>query len=344
MHFYCQCLNVTIDVLEINDNQETQTHILANDLIRFVNLPHEWFECNISSDLRIRIAWQSLFQSISIRDMKLNRCLVCNQYTHITNNDTNKMLINKDLLNDITVKDIYLDSNYSKITKIVLPTRINGLPMTNFLGSQDETFQRECELVRQLYRQSIDDADRETEEKIRLYQHEQEQILDTKTEAIYKELDTFLSVMRAIPRYASSTKTSPILQPSNSYISENSMESGFGSDIFDANGTDLSRQSSTTERTFSERISNLDDEIIDDPMFDNTGWFSGRDNSSNYSTSLPQDIAFRPYTIPQPNNDDSNDLERIGKSFRELSQSLMCTDGTEVFGDLPSPRLNARQT
>lgn len=45
------------------------------------------------------------------------------------------------------------------------------------------------------------------------------------------------------------------------------------------------------------------------------------------------------------NNDNENtDLERIGKSFRDLSQSLMCTDGTELFGDLPSPRLNAKQT
>jgi len=74
--------------------------------------------------------------------------------------------------------------------------------------------------------------------------------------------------MRSIPRYTSSIKTSPILQTSSSYINENrfnfdlflwemkffififfdSMESGFGSDIFDANGTDLSRQSSTFER------------------------------------------------------------------------------------------------
>ena len=43
-------------------------------------------------------------------------------------------------------------------------------------------------------------------------------------------------------------------------------------------------------------------------------------------------------------DDDQNDLERIGKSFRQLSQSLMCTDGTELFGDLPSPRLNFRAT
>ena len=31
----------------------------------------------------------------------------------------------------------------------------------------DETSQRECKLVQQLYRQSLEDADRETEEKIR---------------------------------------------------------------------------------------------------------------------------------------------------------------------------------
>lgn len=42
-------------------------------------------------------------------------------------------------------------------------------------------------------------------------------------------------------------------------------------------------------------------------------------------------------------DDGSDDLERIGKSFRDLSRS-MCTDGTELFGELPSPRLNSRQT
>ena len=41
--------------------------------------------------------------------------------------------------------------------------------------------------------------------------------------------------------------------------------------------------------------------------------------------------------------DDAADLESIGKSFRDLSRS-MCTDGTELFGDLPSPRLNSRRT
>ena len=75
----------------------------------------------------------------------------------------------------------------------------------------DEIFQREYNLAQQLYRQTIEDADRETEEKIqyadellekkriffmnfliRMYQYEQEQLLRARTETIYKELDTFL--------------------------------------------------------------------------------------------------------------------------------------------------------
>ncbi|CAF2990323.1 unnamed protein product [Rotaria socialis] len=342
MHFYCQCLNVTIDVLEINDSQETQTNVLANELKRFVNLKNGWLECKIATELAIHIVWQNLFQSISLRDMKLNRCLGCNQYTHLTNMNMNRILINKDLLNDKTVKRAYLDPNYSQITKIVLPPRVNSSP--RMASSQDETCQRECELVQQIYRQSIADADREIEEKIQIYQREQEQILDKKTKVIYKELDHFLRFMRTIPRQVSSNKTSPVLQTSSSYINENSMESGLGSDIFDANGADFSRQSSTFERAFSERTSNLDEDTIDDPMFENTDWFSGKDSLPNFATSLPKEIAFRSCAISQQNENDSNDLERIGKSFRELSQSLMCTDGTEVFGDLPSPRLNSQPT
>ncbi|CAF0997948.1 unnamed protein product [Adineta steineri] len=344
MRFYCQCLNVTIDVLEINDNQETLTYSLPVDLIPFVNLSEEWMEYNVSSEQTIHIAWQSLFQSIPVRDMKLNRCLACNQYTHITNIESNRILINKNLLDDKTVKNAYSDPNYSKITKIILPCSLNNSSMTRLSALQSEKFQREYELVQQLYRQSLEDADQETEEKIRMYQYEQEQLLKTKTAEINKQLDAFLSFMRSIPRYTSSAKTSPTLQTSISYINENSMESGFGSDIFDTNGTDLSRQSSTFERTFSERTNNLDDDINEDSMLDNTRWFSSKDNVSNFATSVPKDIAFRPCFIPLQNDDDSNDLERIGKSFRDLSQSLMCTDGTELFGDLPSPRLNVTQT
>lgn len=58
--------------------------------------------------------------------------------------------------------------------------------------------------------------------------------------------------MRTTPRYTSNTKTSPILSTSISYINENSMESGFGSDIFDANGADTNRHLSTLERVKSE--------------------------------------------------------------------------------------------
>ncbi|CAF1471205.1 unnamed protein product, partial [Adineta steineri] len=210
-------------------------------------------EYNVSSEQTIHIAWQSLFQSIPVRDMKLNRCLACNQYTHITNIESNRILINKNLLDDKTVKNAYSDPNYSKITKIILPCSSNNSSMTRLSALQSENFQREYELVQQLYRQSLEDADQETEEKIRMYQYEQEQLLKTKTAEINKQLDAFLSFMRSIPRYTSSAKTSPTLQTSISYINENSMESGFGSDIFDTNGTDLSRQSSTFERTFSER-------------------------------------------------------------------------------------------
>ena len=94
------------------------------------------------------------------------------------------------------------------------------------------------------------------------------------------------------------------------------------------------------------------------------GWYVDNGNISNFATSLPKNIAFRPsstYTIPHEviiyiffscfyfrillfkDDDGNDDLERIGRSFRDLSRS-MCTDGTELFGDLPSPRLNARPT
>ncbi|CAF4986191.1 unnamed protein product [Rotaria sp. Silwood1] len=166
-----------------------------------------------------------------------------------------------------------------------------------------------------------------------------------KTEQFNKELDKFISLMRSAFRQTPSAKGSPTLQTSSSYINENSTESGFGSDIFDVNATDFGRHSSNMERTLSERNTNLDDETNDDPMLDNRGWFIDNGNI-NFATSLPKTIAFRPsniYTIPHQEDDGNDDIERIGRSFRDLSRS-MCTDGTEVFGDLPSPRLNARPT
>lgn len=68
----------------------------------------------------------------------------------------------------------------------------------------------------------------------------------------------------------------------------------------------------------SERTSNLDEDTIDDPMFENTGivfiydllilcisikdWFPTKDKLPNFATSLPKTIAFRSYSIPQPVN------------------------------------------
>jgi len=59
-----------------------------------------------------------------------------------------------------------LNPDYSKITKIVLPKGIIK-PSTMHVSRLTPTYQRECELVQKLYRKSLEDADRETEEKIR---------------------------------------------------------------------------------------------------------------------------------------------------------------------------------
>ena len=68
------------------------------DLVQFVNTSHEWFLCNVPSDQSVHVTWQTLLQTIPVREMKLNRCLGCNLYTHVTNIAPNRMLINKDLL------------------------------------------------------------------------------------------------------------------------------------------------------------------------------------------------------------------------------------------------------
>lgn len=101
------------------------------DFLSFANLSEEWFECNLLSEKSIHIVWQSFLQSINVRDMKLNRCLVCNQYTHITNNESNRILINKELLlcHDKPIEECYKDPNYSKIIKIILPNGLNNSSM-----------------------------------------------------------------------------------------------------------------------------------------------------------------------------------------------------------------------
>lgn len=343
MRFYCHCLNVNIDVLETNDDQETLTQFVPADLVQFVNISHEWLLCDVPTEQSIHITWQSLIQIHPIREMKLNRCLGCHLYTHVTNIGSSQMLINKDLIPENKIQEIYQDPNYSKIAKIVLPTMLNSV---NSGRSQGEFSQTEIDTAQQLYRESIQDLEQETEEKIRIFQREQEQLLETKTEMLKKELDTFLNLMRS-SRQTTNIKTSPTLQSSSSYINENSTESGFGSDIFDINASDFIRQSSNFERTFSDRTTNTDEETNDDPMLDNRNWYNENTNPSNFATSLPKTISFhstKAYAIPQQQTEeDIDDLERIGKSFRDLSRS-MCTDGTELFGDLPSPRLNYRHT
>ena len=68
------------------------------DLVQFVNISQEWFVCDVPSEQSVHIAWQGLLQIMPVRDMRLNRCLGCNLYTHVTNIGPSRMLINKDLL------------------------------------------------------------------------------------------------------------------------------------------------------------------------------------------------------------------------------------------------------
>ncbi|CAF2062336.1 unnamed protein product [Rotaria magnacalcarata] len=346
MRFYCQCLNVSIDVLEINDDHQTITQFVPTELVQVINMHQEWFLCDVPSNQTVCITWQSLLQSIPVRDMKLNRCLGCHLYTHVTSIATSRMLINRDLWDEKTAKNIYHDPTFSKIARIVLPNKVNSINVSRLSNSQDDNIQRDTEVAQQACRQSIEDLERETEEKIRIYQREQEELLEKKTETLNSELDRFLSLMRSVSRHATNTKGSPTLQSSSSYINENSTESGFGSDVFDVNSTEFGRHSSAIDRPLSERNPNVDDEINDDPMLDNPGWFVDSNSASNFATSLPQNISFpltSSFFIPRQADNDSDDIERIGKSFRDLSRS-MCTDGTELFGELPSPRLNARPT
>lgn len=129
--------------------------ILPVDLVQSVHTYHEWFLCNVPSDHSVHTGWNSLLQILPIRDMKLNRCLGCNLYTHVTNFAPSKMLINKDLLDDTTVSEVYHDPSYSKIAKIVLPAGFSSSNMTRSSASQGKLFsifvQRDFEYFRRKY-------------------------------------------------------------------------------------------------------------------------------------------------------------------------------------------------
>ncbi len=70
--------------------------------------------------------------------MKLNRCLICNQYTHITSNESNRVLINKELLlcKDKSIDQCYADPNYSKTVKVIIPNGLNSAFMGRSMGFQ----------------------------------------------------------------------------------------------------------------------------------------------------------------------------------------------------------------
>lgn len=90
------------------------------------------------------------------------------------------------------MKTALRDPNYSEITKIILPIVVPNSPMTrtfnaqgssvsllidrsklnlNLIRVQDETIQHERALAQQAYRMAIENAEQETEEKIRFNEH-----------------------------------------------------------------------------------------------------------------------------------------------------------------------------
>lgn len=133
------------------------------DLIPFLNTPDQWLECQFLSNQSIHIQWQSLSQIITLREMKIQRCLNCNQYTHIINYETNRLLINRELYvmkeapksfpmstfihffsqNDQTAKHLYSSPNYSKVIKIVLPNGNDSVGKRDLSGVQGNSFELE---------------------------------------------------------------------------------------------------------------------------------------------------------------------------------------------------------
>ena len=143
MHYYCQCLNITIDILESQPptsirggSSSCEIPSFDLDFVSFANLSEEWFECHFASEHSIGIAWHSLLQSINVRDMKLNRCLVCQQYTHISSNESNRILINRELLRcqEKSLQECYADRHYSKAMKIILPSGSTSCSMGRSIG------------------------------------------------------------------------------------------------------------------------------------------------------------------------------------------------------------------
>ncbi|CAF1024346.1 unnamed protein product [Didymodactylos carnosus] len=320
MRFHCQCLNVEIEVLDKSECTDDSSRLIPNEknLIEAPRSNQQYWLCNVNA------------YPVHIDDKQADRAC--------------------------------LDKNYSTIAKVIL-SEDREFNSSNNVSFFSDNVQRECEIAQNLYRESMEAAEREKEERIRVFQIEQEALFQASQETLLKEKDNFLRILR-LSSY-SSPKTSPTSFGSNqsfrygidrktSYEDPNEIDSDFFESSQD--GVDYAAQHAKLNSEKSADMLLEDD--IDDNLYDSVDFqlldiffilASSKNFVSNFATSLPREIHPELYSrgqgfpIAQTNDKDKDDLERIGKSFRDLSQS-MATDGTELFGALPSPRLNTKYT
>uniref|UniRef100_T1IZZ5 Uncharacterized protein n=1 Tax=Strigamia maritima TaxID=126957 RepID=T1IZZ5_STRMM len=111
--------------------------------------------------------------------------------------------------------------------------------------------------------------------------------------------------------------------------------------IFDLDGVE--EEMSPFFQCDDDLDSAIDDTSNDDDVFDNRDVFSS--GQMSLPISMPQWTQNRHMELPSDEDDDNsripiNDPEQIAASIKAMARSVHQSDTTEMFGDLPRPRLN----
>ncbi|XP_075547042.1 uncharacterized protein LOC142580112 isoform X2 [Dermacentor variabilis] len=297
----------------------------------------------------------SFLESVrSVGDWEVHSCQGCQRDVYAQASDRS-LLLSADLESDVKrIEAMRVSADYSPCFHILLPPLAdnsqegddapNVTPVVT--EGQDETVLVRLH-VQQLAAQFLQQELEAMEARLRLYQEEQAQALERLRHRTARDRDALWQML-----FSSSTGGRRRQQVPSS---DRSLVSNVKQRTAAPHVADVKRKLATTRGQREGEMFRLDGFEEDEAAFpsseeeDSDDGAGGGGNSSS-SSALDEPVRHCAYSLPvdmpgwRPRDDDHQfavEHDRIGADIEALARSVC--DGTEMFGDLPRPRLNSMQ-
>ncbi|XP_064600332.1 uncharacterized protein LOC135466652 [Liolophura sinensis] len=372
----CDCLNVKIDVGETDLNSSCPDIPSGYEDCDFFR--SDLMEAKISPSA-IHQEHSYLVHKAQVKDWLVHRCVNCGLYTHAVPSLPSRkgVLVSKTLLSDPDAQErLTRSSDYSPLFRVVLrgqdPNMSPSLPVTGDSNSAFHSLQSCISHIQQDLNTFLLQEEAQMEERVRVYQDEQRDIFSELEERVKNDKKKMISILFNNMQTSSEESTvsmngnRPVLRPTKSVPMASSTNSSRhkGPDRRSENAASRPRSLRPYDHSpDSEPMFMLDDDDDDDEdtpfsisdeedTDDSIQMDDARRSSSSsgnlnsvFSTSVPISVPVWKPRSPRRTDLDDKDIrapapDQMAASMQALARSVHNNDVTNLFGELPRPRLS----